>query len=160
MLKCGLCGCVCVSLSLWIVILFTAFIQYLCSVELLYRPPARAYIAEVCFNVLVLFLHAPSQQRPSTPFPLLDYPRNCANPLSLPNHCSIIESTHDSTPLSPGYPSVTLHTQSAHLPSHKSPSSPSLSYTASLHLSSLGCPLFVMLRRPHVGIGTFYSPLH
>ena len=122
------------------------------------QAPARAYIAEVCFNVLVLFYMAPSQQRPSTPFPLLDYPRNCANPLSLPNHCSIIESTHDSTPLSPGFPSATSHTQSAHLPSHKSPSSPSLSYTTSLHLSSLGCPLFVMLRRPRVGIGTFYDP--
>lgn len=147
-----------VSLPLGIVILFysiyTISLQ-LCKASIL--APALAYIAEVCFNVLVLFymLQADNAHLPHSPSWIIQ-----EIALSLPNHCSIIESTHDSTPLSPGYPSATSHTQSAHLPSHKFPSSPSLSYTASLHLSSLGCPLFLMLRRRRVGIGTFYFPLH
>jgi len=50
-------------------------------------------------------------------------------PLPLPHNVPvpIISSTHDSTPPSPAYQLEISHTQSARLPSQKSPSSPSLS---------------------------------
>lgn len=64
-----------------------------------------------------------------------------------------VVSIHDSTPLSPGYPSATVHTQSAHLHVQKPLSSPAL-YETTSHPVPL--PLCIILRLRLALIGTSY----